>query len=702
MALFSLISTVTSWWAGERAGGAVDIILVEDPSGSVQSTPWHCRLRASRVRETGKRIEVVNILINGSDSGIRMKVGSAGEAFFVERLNGNDDGESRPKDACSPIPSTTAAPTTPENPFILDIGPPATIMSAIGKQSEEDELSKQSPQPLQRVRSLSVGDERLPLISSADERDHSTALESEQCVTPPRRMRSMSDLQGEVPSTASAIQSIDSTAVENQEYTWRWGKLPKQRHSNSDLLHLLQSEEKRLLEASPSRAAASAAAAAAGGLGSIHRRSSSSPLLLSPPRPSGGSEKSDWSSGQWHDRTSSPGLSFPTVSCGSLNSHAMVSVDSCSTLVDADANEEVPVAGGQRVKTEEVIEPVLSLQDIELGDIEGGENWDTEGSDTDDSLASYSLDDGEQKGGQRRFRFRKSLVPSAEELRALRLLLRPGHNDASFELPGAETLHCSIFLWSNSTRLVVTDIEGSVTQGKVTGRTFGSFLGATAVREHVNPAAVEFFHGVKEQGYELLYVSHSGIPAGVSSRDYLLKVLACPLSKKVGCLPLGPVLHNPESLIQAVHVLGGDIFKQAALRGVRRLFPPEQSPFFASFAAQQTAEASAASKKRYLGERASMLRCGVAPGRIFLVADGGIVRSTANATLQATFVEMADPTLLTMRFPMSALSATSGGGGASLSAKGSPGTSSKVSVSGANDDAFLSSNYWGSSYHLQF
>jgi len=687
MALFSLISSVTSWWAGERAGGAVDIILVEDPSGSVQSTPWHCRLRASRVRGTGKRIEVVNILINGSDSGIRMRVGNAGEAFFVERLQGDRCG-SRPIDACSPIPSIAAAPTTtPESPLTLDIGP---------KQSEEDELSKLSPQPLQRVRSLSVGDERLPLSSSADERDHSTALESEQCVTPPRRMRSMSDLQGEVLSTASAIQSIDSAAAENQEYTWRWGKLPKQRHSNADLLHLLQSEDKRPLEASPSRAAA------AGGVGSRHRRSSSSPLLLSPPRPSGGSEKSDLSSGQWYadaDRSSSPGLSFPTLSCGSLNS--------CSTLVDADANGEAPVAGGKEPKNEQVIEPELSLQDIELGDIEGGENWDTEGSDTDDSLASYSLDDGEQKGGherQRRFRFRKSLVPSADELQALRLLLRPGHNDARFELPGAETLHCSIFLWSNSTRLVVTDIEGSVTQGKVTGRTFGSFLGATVVREHVNPAAVEFFHGVREQGYEVLYVSHSGIPAGVSSRDYLLKVLACPASK-VGCLPLGPVVHNPESLIQAVHVLGGDLFKQAALRGVRRLFPPEQSPFFASFAAQQTAEASAASKKRYLGERASMLRCGVAPGRIFLVADGGIVRSTANATLQATFVEMADPAMLTMRFPMSAISPPSthsSSTGASLSAKGSPGASSKVSVSGANDDAFLSSNYWGSSYHLQF
>jgi len=730
----SLLGLLTSWWGAEHPAGAVDIIIVEDPANTLQSSPWHvrCAMRRNKGNGTG-RTPVVKISINGHDSGVRMKLGEAGEAFFVERLPSNHLTRDPRDEACSPLPprlqedATTSPPavtntvvsghsfvpsssesrTPPLSPRLKSEG---NFSSATVSAAELAELSI-SPH-VQRVRSLSVGDYRVTALEPFDEDSGpQAAKQSDQ----PRRMRSLSDLNGESKEECGQPEDVQELP---SEYTWRWGRLPKQRNSSPDLLLLLNGRESVnkgpliSLPASPNAK-------------SSHRRASSSPMLLpSSPRSMSPRLPSSGSLFTAHDLASestnqNPAASvshmFPSMSSGSLdnadgNDQLMQVVGVEGSLVAEDKEEqdenggddddggdgdgddgdddELKLADSNKVGLS--IDEEQSLQDIALEDIcmaEAGLGDMDTGSDSDSaSLASLSLDDGEAGGGsakddRRRYRFKKSLVPSAEELQALCALLRPGHNDACFELSGAEPLHCSVFLWNSGTRVVATDIEGSVTQGKM-ARTWGSFLGATTVREHVNPAALDFFDSVKRQGYEILYISHTGVPTGVSSKDFLKKVLTCP-SSQATCLPLGPVLQNPELLVSAQ--ARGDLFKLAALRGVRSLFRADNSPFYASFSAR---------RDRSMNERAAMLRCGVPPGRIFLVGEGGTVGSTANGTLNATFAEMGEASILGMRFPAVAVT--------SPTASGSGATSALSAISSVPDDSFLTNNYWSSSYHLQF
>ncbi|KAM9525245.1 phosphatidate phosphatase LPIN2-like isoform 1-T4 [Salvelinus alpinus] len=80
--------------------GAIDVIVVRQPDGSLQCSPFHVRFGKLGVLRSKEK--VVDIEINGEPVHLQMKLGDNGEAFFVEE---NEDFESRvPAHLCtSPI-----------------------------------------------------------------------------------------------------------------------------------------------------------------------------------------------------------------------------------------------------------------------------------------------------------------------------------------------------------------------------------------------------------------------------------------------------------------------------------------------------------------------------------------------------------------------------------------------------------------------
>lgn len=62
--------------------GAIDVIAVRKSDGSLSCSPFHVKLGKSSKK--GER-RVVNLKVNGKDVDLSMKLGPAGEAFFVER-----------------------------------------------------------------------------------------------------------------------------------------------------------------------------------------------------------------------------------------------------------------------------------------------------------------------------------------------------------------------------------------------------------------------------------------------------------------------------------------------------------------------------------------------------------------------------------------------------------------------------------------
>jgi phosphatidate phosphatase LPIN len=59
-------------------------------------------------------------------------------------------------------------------------------------------------------------------------------------------------------------------------------------------------------------------------------------------------------------------------------------------------------------------------------------------------------------------------VPSSDVLNQLGL--RKGVNNAKFSIAGNTPLECRIFLWNYKTKLVISDIDGTITTSDVFGQ----------------------------------------------------------------------------------------------------------------------------------------------------------------------------------------------------------------------------------------
>ncbi|CAN4092726.1 unnamed protein product [Withania somnifera] len=70
-------------------GGAVDIIVVKQPDGSLKSSPWYVRF--GMIQGVPKaRENVVNVSVNGIEAGFRMNLDSRGQAYFLRERDMED------------------------------------------------------------------------------------------------------------------------------------------------------------------------------------------------------------------------------------------------------------------------------------------------------------------------------------------------------------------------------------------------------------------------------------------------------------------------------------------------------------------------------------------------------------------------------------------------------------------------------------
>jgi phosphatidate phosphatase PAH1 len=61
--------------------GCIDIVVIEHADGSYSSTPFHARFGKLKVFKSEHK--VINIVVNGKDTGIKMRLGKSGEAYFL-------------------------------------------------------------------------------------------------------------------------------------------------------------------------------------------------------------------------------------------------------------------------------------------------------------------------------------------------------------------------------------------------------------------------------------------------------------------------------------------------------------------------------------------------------------------------------------------------------------------------------------------
>ena len=65
-----------------------------------------------------------------------------------------------------------------------------------------------------------------------------------------------------------------------------------------------------------------------------------------------------------------------------------------------------------------------------------------------------------------------------------------------------EVVHFSVFLWAEEAELVLTDIDGTITESDVRGHV-AAFLGLASYHAGV----VELFHKIGANGYKFIYLT---------------------------------------------------------------------------------------------------------------------------------------------------------------------------------------------------
>lgn len=118
------IDTVSKTWSSinpATLSGAIDVIVIDHPDGTLACSPFHVRFGKFQIlKPSQKKVEVI---VNGKSTNIPMKLGDSGEAYFVFETTSDLDGI--PHDLLSsPIVSATSSPSQSphSNEMYLDGG----------------------------------------------------------------------------------------------------------------------------------------------------------------------------------------------------------------------------------------------------------------------------------------------------------------------------------------------------------------------------------------------------------------------------------------------------------------------------------------------------------------------------------------------------------------------------------------------------
>ncbi|NXK65841.1 LPIN3 phosphatase, partial [Sylvietta virens] len=174
--------------------------------------------------------------------------------------------------------------------------------------------------------------------------------------------------------------------------------------------------------------------------------------------------------------------------------------------------------------------------------------------------------------------YKKSLRLSSEQIGKLNL--QDGPNEVAFSVTtqyqGTCRCEATIYLWNWNEKVVISDIDGTITKSDTLGQILPQ-LG----KDWTHRGIVKLFHKIHLNGYKFLYCSARAIGMADITKGYLKWV------NEQGCgLPMGPMLLSPSSLFSAFHreviEKKPEVFKVTCLTDIRKLFATKY-PFYAGF-----------------------------------------------------------------------------------------------------------------------
>ncbi|XP_064544236.1 phosphatidate phosphatase LPIN3 isoform X3 [Drosophila montana] len=235
---------------------------------------------------------------------------------------------------------------------------------------------------------------------------------------------------------------------------------------------------------------------------------------------------------------------------------------------EKDGDQAAVSTQTSRPNSPDISDPILSKSDS-LGNVENT-------SALVDNLEELTM--GSNKSDEPKERYKKTLRLSSAAIKKLNL--KEGMNEIEFSVTtayqGTTRCKCYLFRWKHNDKVVISDIDGTITKSDVLGHIL-PMVG----KDWAQLGVAQLFSKIEQNGYKLLYLSARAIGQSRVTREYLRSIRQGNVM-----LPDGPLLLNPTSLISAFHreviEKKPEQFKIACLSDIRDLFP-DKEPFYAGY-----------------------------------------------------------------------------------------------------------------------
>uniref|UniRef100_A0A673ZNC0 phosphatidate phosphatase n=1 Tax=Salmo trutta TaxID=8032 RepID=A0A673ZNC0_SALTR len=626
--------------------GCIDVIVVRQPDGTLQCSPFHVRFGKMGVLRS--REKVVDIEINGEPVSLQMKLGENGEAFFVKET----------ENTLEVVPSYLAtSPIVSQGAELMEAqlgrgvsrlsDPTSLQVQTLGSQQTtgggEGGMMKKRRKRRRKARESGGGRRKESGEYSEDEDmftiDMSTDEEREH------DNNSSSSPGGSRPSTPKSDTELTNQSKDNPEILWAWGELPQ-----AAKLHVkLMDENAMSIIVSMVTCDAVPADKRSHHLGSdgiylddITELEPEVAALYFPKSDGsvrGGSETGARSANQSPQSVGSSGMDSGVDSYSDqLGDMPNIAISLCGGLTDnreitKEQFQERAISYQQFTENPSIIDdpnlvvkigtkyynwttaaplmlamqvyqkplPMATVENImkEKMPKKGGRWWFSWRSRNSDSKSeeSSSSDEEHRSSNQESEScqpeplltpgsvfYRKTLRLNPEQLASLQL--KEGPNEVVFSVTTQYqgTCRCqgTIYLWSWDDKIVISDIDGTITRSD----TLGHIL-PTLGKDWTHQGIARLYHRVSQNGYKFMYCSARAIGMADMTRGYLHWV-----NERGTMLPIGPVLLSPSSLFSALHreviEKKPERFKIECLTDIKQLFHPNTEPFYAAFGNRAT------------------------------------------------------------------------------------------------------------------
>jgi phosphatidate phosphatase LPIN len=112
----------------------------------------------------------------------------------------------------------------------------------------------------------------------------------------------------------------------------------------------------------------------------------------------------------------------------------------------------------------------------------------------------------------------KSFAPNTEQIKSLNL--KEGRNEITFvcksRLSGKQTLTTDLYLWKESDKIVISDVDGTITRSDVLGH-----LMPMIGKDWSHEGVTELFTNIEKNGYKILYLTARAICQSSTTKNYI-------------------------------------------------------------------------------------------------------------------------------------------------------------------------------------